>query len=184
MTDHDLDRTDVGILRVLQNNARLSVKEIAAEVGLAPSSTHERIRRMRDSGVLRGAHVEVDPKALGIGLEALFMIELAKHKRSTVDKFMDDIVNVPEVRSAFLVTGRYDLIVHVVVRDTQHLKDLALDRFTNRPGVTRIETSIVFDARRRYELPVFRDLNDSVSGLTEGTRAHSGRKRSGADRLT
>jgi DNA-binding Lrp family transcriptional regulator len=146
---------DIAILGLLQNNARLSVKEIAAEVSLAPSSTHERIKRMRDSGVLRGTHAEVDPKALGIGLEALFMIELSKHKRGTVDRFMDDIAEVPEVRFAFLVTGRYDVVVHVVVRDTQHLKDLALDRFTNRPGVTRIETSIIFEARCRYKLPVF-----------------------------
>jgi DNA-binding Lrp family transcriptional regulator len=152
----DLDRTDIAILGLLQNNARLSVKEIAAEVGLAPSSTHERIQRMRHSDVLRGTHADVDPKALGIGLEALFMIELSKHKRGTVDRFMDEVVKVPEVRLAFLVTGRYDLVVHVVVRDTQHLKDLALDQFTNRAGVTRIETSIIFDARRRYVLPVFR----------------------------
>ena len=154
----DLDRTDVGILRLLQNNARLSVKEIAAEIGLAPSTTHERVRRMRETGILLGTHVEVDPKALGIGLEALLMIELSKHNRGIVDQFLDEIVSVPEVRSAFLVSGRYDLIVHVVVQDTQHLKDLALDKFTARPGVTRIETSIIFDARRRYELPVFRSL--------------------------
>lgn len=154
----DLDRIDFGILRLLQNDARLSVKEIAAQVGLAASSTHERIQRLRDSGVIRGSHVDVNPKALGVGLEALFMIGLEKHKRGTVDKLMDDIVNVPEVRSAFLVTGRHDLVVHVVVRDTQHLKDLALDRFTNRPGVTRIETSIIFEARQRYEFPVFRSL--------------------------
>src|SRR5262245_39666631 len=149
-----LDRTDIAILGLLQNNARLSVKEIASEVGLAPSSTHERIRRMWDVAVLRGSHVEVDPRVLGIGLEALFMIELSKHKRGTVDRFMNDIAGVPEVRFAFLVTGRHDVVVHVVVRDTQHLKDLALDHFTNRPGVTRIETSIIFEARRRYELPV------------------------------
>ena len=154
----DLDRIDVGILRLLQNNARLSIKEIAAEIGLAPSTTHERVRRMRETGILLGTHVEVDPKALGIGLEALLMIELSKHNRGIVDQFLDEIVSVPEVRSAFLVSGRYDLVVHVVVRDTQHLKDLALDQFTTRPGVTRIETSIIFDARRRYELPVFRSL--------------------------
>jgi predicted transcriptional regulator len=77
-----LDRMDVAILGLLQNNARLSVKEIAAEVALAPSSTHERIKRMRDSGI-------------------------------------------------------------------------ALDQFTSRPGVTRIETSIIYEARRRYQLPVF-----------------------------
>lgn len=151
----ELDRTDIAILALLQNNARLSVKEIAAQVGLAASSTHGRIRQLREAGVLRGAHVDVDPKALGIGLEALFMIELSKHERGTVDRFLDDAVAVPEVRFAFLVTGRYDLVVHVVVRDMQHLKDLALDRFTNQPGVTRIETSIIFDTRRRFELPVY-----------------------------
>lgn len=154
----DFDRIDVGILRLLQNDARLSVKEIAAKVGLAASSTHERIQRLRDSGVIRGSHVDVDPKAVGVGLEALFMIGLEKHKRGTVDKLMDDLVEVPEVRAAFLVTGRHDLVVHVVVRDTQHLKDLALDKFTNRPGVSRIETSIIFDARQRHELPVFRSV--------------------------
>src|SRR5262245_30415397 len=125
----DLDRMDIAILGLLQNNARLSVKEIAAGVALAPSSAHERIKRMRDSGVLRGTHAEVDPKALGIGLEALFMIELSKHKRGMVDSFMNDIAEVPELRFAFLVTGRYDVVVDVVVMGTQHLMDIGLDRF-------------------------------------------------------
>lgn len=150
-----LDRTDVAILRLLQKNARLSVKEIAAEVGLAPSSAHGRIRQLRESGALRGVHADVDPAALGIGLEALFMIGLAKHERGTVDRLLEEIVQVPEVRCAFLVTGRHDLVVHVVVRDTRHLKDLAFDQFTSRPAVTRIETSIVYDTRRRQELPVY-----------------------------
>jgi DNA-binding Lrp family transcriptional regulator len=151
-----LDRTDFAILGLLQNDARLSVKEVAAAVGLAPSSVHGRIRHLRDTSVLRGAHAEVDPKALGIGLEALLMIGLSKHERDTVDRFLDDAVSLPEVRAAFLVTGRYDVIVHVLVRDTQHLKDLALDHFTSRPAVTRIETSIIFDARRRHALPDYR----------------------------
>lgn len=136
-----LDRTDFGILRLLQNNASLSNKQIAAAVGLAPSSAHERLKRLRDDGVLRGTHADVEPKAMGVGLEALFLIELSKHERGGVDRFMAEVVEIPEVRSAFLITGRYDFVVHVVARDMRHLKDLALDRFTNRPGVTRIETS-------------------------------------------
>ena len=153
-----LDRTDFGILRLLQNNASLSNKEIAASVGLAPSSAHERLKRLRDDGVLRGAHADVDPKAMGLGLEALLLIGLAKHERGDVDRFMNEVVDIPEVRSAFLITGRWDFVVHVVARDTQHLKDLALDSFTNRPGVTRIETSIVFEARVRHELPQLQEL--------------------------
>lgn len=150
-----LDRTDRAILRLLQNDARLSVKELASRVGLAPSSVHGRIRQLRTSGVLRGAHAEVDPRAFGIGLEALLMIGLSKHERETVDRFLDDTIALPEVRAAFLVSGRYDVVVHVSVRDTQHLKDLALDHFTSRPAVTRIETSIIFEARRQHALPVF-----------------------------
>jgi DNA-binding Lrp family transcriptional regulator len=152
-----LDRTDFGILRLLQNDAGLSNKQIAAAVGLAPSSAHERIRRLRAEGVLRGSHAVVDPKAMGIGIEALFMIELAKHDRGAVDRFMAEIVEIPEVRSAFLITGRHDFVVHVVARDMRHLKDLALDSFTNRPGVTRIETSIVYEARTRHDLPQLRE---------------------------
>jgi DNA-binding Lrp family transcriptional regulator len=152
-----LDRTDFGILKLLQNDASLSNKQIAAAVGLAPSSVHERIKRLRDEGVLRGSHAVVDPKAMGIRIEALFLIELAKHDRGAVDRFMAEIVEIPEVRSAFLITGRHDFVVHVVARDMRHLKDLALDSFTNRPGVTRIETSIVYEARTRYDLPRLRE---------------------------
>ena len=148
-----LDRIDAEILRLLQNDARLSNKQIAAAVGLAPSSVHDRIKRLWADGVLTGFHAEVSPRTMGVGLEALLMIELAKHERATVDRFMDEIVEIPEVRSAHLITGRYDLVVHVVARDTRHLKDLALDQFTNRAGVTRIETSIIYEMRIRHELP-------------------------------
>ena len=149
-----LDRTDFGILSLLQNNASLSNKEVAAAIGLAPSSAHERLKRLRDEGVLRGAHADVAPKAMGVGLEAIFFIELTKHDRRVVNRFLDGVVDIPEVRSAFLVTGPHDFIVHVVARDMPHLKDVVLDRFTNRSEVTRIESSIIFETRVRHELPL------------------------------
>lgn len=149
----ELDQIDFGLLQHLQKNARISNKALAAAVGLSPSSCHERTKRLWQDGVLRGAHMEVSPAVMGVGLEALLMIGLEKHERQTVDSFMQDVVAFPEVRAAFLISGRYDLVVHVVARDTEHLKNLALDRFTARPEVTRIETSIIFEAARRHDLP-------------------------------
>jgi DNA-binding Lrp family transcriptional regulator len=148
----ELDRIDYGILGELQKNVRLANKELAAAVGIAPSTCHERVKRLWELGVLVGAHAEVEPRAFGVGLEALLFIELSKHERANVDSFMSEVVDIPEVRTAFLITGRHDLVVHVVARDTVHLKDLALDRFTNRPGVTRIETSIIYESKKRAEL--------------------------------
>jgi DNA-binding Lrp family transcriptional regulator len=130
----------------------MSNKELSAAVGLAPSSCHERLKRLRADGVLKGAHAEVDFAALGFQVEALLFVALEKHTREVVDEFLSDMVAIPEVRSAFLVTGAHDMVVHVVVRDMAHLKNLALDRFTSRPGVTQIETSIIFQAAHRYEL--------------------------------
>lgn len=149
----EIDRIDAEILRILQKDVRRSNKQIAADVGLAPSSVHDRIRRLWAEGILTGAHAEVSPQVMGVGLEALLMLELAKHERATVDGFLDEIAEVPEVRSARLITGRYDVVVHVVVRDMRHLKDLAFDHFTSRAGVTRVETSIIYDSRVRWVLP-------------------------------
>ena len=151
-----LDRTDIDILALLQQDARLPMREIAAAVGLAPSSAHSRVRQLRAAGVLRGTHADVDPRAFGIGLEALFLIALEKREQDAANRLLEEIALVPEVRSTFLITGRFDLVVHVVVRDTRHLKELALDRFASSPRVARVESSIVFDARRRHELPMLR----------------------------
>lgn len=172
MANMSLDRTDFEIVRLLQKNARLSNKEIAAAVRLAPSTCHERIKNLQTSGVIRGAHADIDLRAVGLTLEALFFIELAKHERAVVDRFMSETESIPEVRRAFLVSGPYDLVVHVAVKDIEHLRNLAFDRFTSQPVVVKIETSIVFDSRVRNELPIPRDsVRNKESSRSSRARA-------------
>jgi DNA-binding Lrp family transcriptional regulator len=157
MDSHALDRTDSELICLLQKNAWMSNKQIAAAVRLAPSTCHERIRNLRASGVIRGAHAEVDPRAIGLSLEALAFIKLAKYERAVIDQFMSDMESIPEVRSVFLVNGRYDVILHLAVKDIDHLRNIGLDRITSQPVVVNIETSIVYDSRSRYELPILLD---------------------------
>lgn len=152
-----LDRTNFEILDLLTKDARLSNKQIAAAVGLAPSSCHERLKQLRDSGLLRGAHADVDFKRLGIGMEALVHMELAKHEREVVEAFIARLNTVPEVMQVFLVAGRFDVLAHLAIRDMDHLKNLNYDYFTNQPAVLRIETSVVFESwTHRGRLPIQR----------------------------
>jgi DNA-binding Lrp family transcriptional regulator len=155
----DIDRTDFAILRLLMNDARLSNKEIAAAVGLAPSSCHERMKSLKARGILLGAHADVNLKALGLTLEVVLFVQLAKLKRQTVDKFLHMTAAVPEVRSAYLVSGHFDLIVHVVVSDMEHLKDLISEHFNRHAAVVRVETSVVFSQATRHAMP----LRDSAT---------------------
>ncbi len=148
-----LDRIDFEILSALQKNARLSNKELAAKVGLAPSSCLERVRRLAEEEILRGSHAEVDPEALGIGLQALIFVQLTRHSREMVESFRQHALSVPQVVALYHVAGADDFLVHVVAHDSHGLRDLAMTAFTTRPEVARIETHLIFEHRRSPELP-------------------------------
>ena len=149
-----LDRTDAANVALLQNNARVSNKEVAAHVGVAPSTALERTRRLEAEGVLVGYHAEVDPEAVGVGLQALVAVTLRQHARPLVEAFEAHALGLPEVVQTFHTTGGADFLVHVAVRDTAHLRALALAAFTERPEVDRIETSLLFSHRRTAGLPI------------------------------
>ena len=150
-----LDPTEIQIIRWLRKNARISNKELAAKVGLAPSSCLERVRRLRISRVLTGYHADVDPDAVGIGLQAMVAVRLTRHARSEVESFQGHLESLAEVVTIFHVAGANDYLVHVAVRDASHLRELALSAFTERPEVAHIETQLIFQHTRNHELPVY-----------------------------
>jgi len=159
-----LDRIDSEILAALQNDARLSNKELAARVGLAPSSCLERVRRLFEAGVLRGAHAEVDPAALGIRLQALIGIRLRQHSRDEVEALRRELSELPEVVAVYYLAGATDFLVHVAVRDAAHLRDFALDAITARPEVARVETSLIFSHDRDPQLPDYSSTMAAATG--------------------
>jgi DNA-binding Lrp family transcriptional regulator len=144
-----LDRSDRALVAELQNNARISNKELAARVGLAPSTCLERVRALWARGVLRGFHADVDREALGRGLEAIVAVRVRPHSRQYVDAFWSHALGMPEVLEVFHVTGADDFLLHVGVEHTDALRDFVLDRLTVRPEVGHVETHIVFAHERR-----------------------------------
>ncbi|MGI9641691.1 MAG: Lrp/AsnC family transcriptional regulator [Acidimicrobiia bacterium] len=152
-----LDRTDRTIIAILQKDGRVSNKALAAEVGIAPSTCSERVQRLRDSGVFRGFHAEVEPAALGIGLQALVVVRLRRHAEDLVNRFWDHAEEMPEVKAVYHLSGGNDFLCHVVVKDSDHLRRVAVSGFTSLPEVAHIETSLIFEHRSKPSLP---DLTD------------------------
>jgi len=167
-----LDRIDFEILAALQKDARLSNKELAAHVGLAPSTCLVRVRRLVEDGVLRGFHADIDPAALGVGLMAMVSVRLARHARDEVDAFRKHVLALPEVVSVYHLAGSVDFLVHVALRDAEHLRDLVLDDFTRRAEVAHLETHVLFEYVRAAATPNYR----------RGDAAAPSRKRSGKAR--
>ncbi len=155
-----LDRTDCDILRQLRKNARLPNKTLAERVGVAPSTALERVRRLREGGALTGYHAEIDPAAIGIGLQAMVSVRLDRHTRADLDAFHAWLLTLREVMAFYHVAGRNDFLVHVAVRDSSHLRDFAMDAFTTRSEVAHIETSLIFSFQRNPDLPIYLDTDE------------------------
>ena len=151
--DGELDELDLAIVKYLQRNARLPNKKLAERVGLAPSTCLERVRRLLECGVLTGFRAEVDPRAMGIGLQAMIAVSLRRHSRDLVEGFREHALSRPEVLAVYHVAGATDFLLHVVAEDADHLRDLAMDAFTTRPEVGRLETHLIFQCATCRELP-------------------------------
>jgi DNA-binding Lrp family transcriptional regulator len=143
---------DQAIVAALQNDARISNKELAGLVGLAQSTCLERVRALRARDVLRGFHAEVDRATLGRSLEAIVSVRVRPHSRANVDAFWSYVLGLPEVIEVFHVTGAADFLVHVGVADMDGLRDFVLDRLTVRPEVAHVESHLIYAQRRRAVL--------------------------------
>lgn len=139
-----LDPVDLQILRLLQNDARTTYRDLAAEVGIAASTCLDRVARLRRSGVILGHRLALDPARLGRGLQALLSVQVRPHSRELIGPFVERIRALPESRALFHLTGPEDYLVHVAVADTADLQRLVVDEFTSRREVARVETRLIF----------------------------------------
>ncbi len=148
-----LDRTDIEILRCLRNNARITNKALALQLNIAPSTCLGRVRRLIDIGAIFGFHADLNPKALGVGLQAMISIRLSRHSQAQVEAFRNHVLKLSEVVQLYHVAGHIDFLVHVWVRDPEHLRELAMSAFTTREEVAHIETGVIFEHPMSGVLP-------------------------------
>jgi DNA-binding Lrp family transcriptional regulator len=145
-SDVRLDSTDAAILRELQNDGRLANKELAARVGVAPSTCLDRVARLRQAGVITGFAATVAPQALGRAIQALLAVQVQPHARPLVDPFVAHVLDQPETIALHHITGGEDFVVHVACATTEDLQRLVLDQFTARREVARVETHLIFSS--------------------------------------
>lgn len=124
--DDPPDDLDHALLRVLQDDGRVSLAELGRRVGLSPPAVSERVGRLGARGVLRGVHADVDPRAVGYAFAAIVRVRPASGR---IPKVAAVAADTPEVLWCHRITGEDCFIAQVVVRDVEHLEEV-IDRFT------------------------------------------------------
>lgn len=144
-----MDELDSAIVRELQADARLTNRELAGRLGVAPSTCLVRTRALRDQGVLKGFHAEVDLAKIGRGVQALVAFTIRPLSRDVIRGFEAFALSQPEVLSVYVLAGGDDFLVHVATPTIADMHALMLDRFSKRKEVVGFRTSIIYNHTRR-----------------------------------
>ncbi|MFN8981335.1 MAG: Lrp/AsnC family transcriptional regulator [Alphaproteobacteria bacterium] len=114
---HDLDATDLAILRLIQADASLSLGDIAKEVGLTQTPCWKRIRRMEETGIITGRVTLVNAEKLGLGISVFVAIETGDHSAAWIESFARTVAELPEIVECWRLGGDVDYLLRVVVSD-------------------------------------------------------------------
>ena len=137
-----MDAVDRMMLDVLRTDARTSVRDLAARVGVSRASAYARLNRLLESGVIRGFTVDVDHTALGLGVSAYVHVRI---KQNSWKSFREKAWALEEAAHVALVAGDFDCVMLVRAGDTAHLRDLVLERIQALPEVLATQTVLVFE---------------------------------------
>jgi len=140
-----IDDYDRAILDALQQDGRIANAELARRLNLSPPAIHARLRRLEEAGLIARYAALLDREKLGFDLLCFINVSLQRHTREHVDVFRDRIRGLPNVLECHHVTGEYDYLLKVVVRNRKELEHLLMEELTPIPGVAHIHTSLVLN---------------------------------------
>ena len=138
-----MDELDRDILVALQREGRKSNLALSRQLDLSPSAMLGRVRRLEESGAIRGYRAVVDPAALGITVQAMVVVKLREHSEEAIREFEAAVKGVLGVRACYHVTGQFDMVMVLALHDLDHLSQMIRVDLAKIPGVMQLETMLI-----------------------------------------
>lgn len=139
--NEQLDRTDLRLLAALQDDARLTVAQLAEKVSLSASPCWRRVKRLEEAGYIEGYHAHLSASRLGHGITAFVSVVMGSHTRDVARAFEARLQDIPEIIACHNVSGQYDFLLEVVAADLAAYGEFARNVLQDLPGVTELHSS-------------------------------------------
>lgn len=138
-----LDDKDIKLLKLLQDNAKLTVKELAKEINLSPSPVFERVKRLEQDGFVKRYAAILDAEKLNRGFTVFCQIKLKIHDRSVGYDFVKEILEIEEVAECYNISGDFDFLLKVQVRDMKHYQDFVFNKLGSVDSIGSTHSTFV-----------------------------------------
>ena len=146
---NDLDKIDMQILKILQENGRITNLQLSGEIGLSPAPTLERVRKLENAGYIKSYHALVDEEMLGLGIKTFIQVQLDFHKGNTIETFAEELKNIREVTECHHVTGECDFLLKVYVKDIKSYERLIMDKISKISVVKTFQTMMILSTSKK-----------------------------------
>jgi Lrp/AsnC family transcriptional regulator, leucine-responsive regulatory protein len=140
MSDFKFDQIDLKIVKILQENSKITNLELSRQVGLSPAPTLERVKKLETSGIITSYHAVVNPQTLGLNVQTFVQISLSWNQENAYQTFLDKINDIPEVMDCYIITGDADLMLRVITKDIPSYEMLMFQRLSQIKEVERFKT--------------------------------------------
>jgi Lrp/AsnC family transcriptional regulator len=153
-----MDSIDQKILKILQEDCMISYKDIATSIGLSYNPTYERIRRMEEEGIIKSRVAILDPKKIGVDLFVYCNITLKEQSKKSLIDFEKRIKSIPEIIEAVSLTGVYDYMLKIAIRDIDSYNAFIMNKIANIPNIGQYHSNIVMSVvKDETALPILLD---------------------------
>ena len=155
MSNYKLDQTDIGILSLLQQDARLAHKELGHRLHKTITPIHARVKRLEENGYIKRYAAIVDPKKIGLSLIAYTQVQLKQHSQESMLAFRDGVVQLPEVMECYHMTGAFDFLLRIAVADMEAYNILVINKLSKLPDVGVMQSFFVMsEAKNETAFPL------------------------------
>lgn len=145
----ELDKIDFKIIKLLQENGRITNLLLSQEIGLSPAPTLERVRKLETLGYIKSYHALVDEEKLGLGIKTFIQIQLDFHVNNTIQTFLDEVNKIKEVTECHHVTGQADFLLKVYVKDIKAYERLIMEKISKISVVKTFQTMMIMSTTKR-----------------------------------
>lgn len=151
----NLDKIDMQILKTLQENGRITNLQLSNEIGLSPAPTLERVKKLENTGIIKGYHADVDSTQVGVGIMSIMLVTLARQKDNAIQNFKKHIVKLPEVTECYQVTGDYDYLLKTMTPDIAGFEKLISEKLSKIEEIGNMKTMVILsEVKNTKVLPV------------------------------
>lgn len=137
------DEYDKAILRALQVNAKITVKELSEKINLSPTPIFERIKKLEKDGIVTGYHARLNPKLLDLHLTVMCYVSLRYHQKEMIETFIREVVLFSEVRQCFHIAGMYDFLLKVIVKDMEAYQHFVSHKLASMENIGNVQSAFV-----------------------------------------